>query len=503
MNQADHDDRNAVLVPSLDLNALTHTPEESREECSTQSSSFLPRVHAATARENEGAKSDRGRSVGIAVKAGVPGRGFIRMAPPSVKRAKARPQRFPAIPQRRHSLNGQMDEELILRMQQDTSKAFRELYTLSEQSQSGSLKGILAQVFHVLQQATYSNEDKELSAQEPSLMIVDPGDWDHRSGQEYFSLVARSQAKLRELEQLQAQLETKVEMEQAFESDLTQRLNQLDNDLNFVRCRHLENYDNIEAERLAVAQLEQEYEMLTTQELTVRRECDVLTVQVVKQETQLLDLQSKLAHLDLISRGPMRKHLEQKKLKDQESALDAVIQQANQDNEKLEAELQALDQQIESLEQQRQIDINRLQQEEREVAEAEQQRDDIELACQRTRECHTPRPSWDAIVERTPEISAQKYHWEMRNKDSSLITSNWDALDDARDGDTDDLNLLGADDGEDSRSSTKLVKEILHWIERLQKHCGVNLHLNRVRLLLCFDGFVADHFTHKRSLAAA
>lgn len=481
MNQDDQEDRKAAHMPSLNLSALTSEPscpEDSSEECS---SSFLPRVHSASARENDDSKSDRGRSMGIAFKASVHSRGFIRLAPPSVKRSNRRPQRFPAIPPRRLSVDG---EELISQMQHDTSRAFRELYNLSEQNQSGSLKGMLVQIFHVLQQATYSNDgdSKPLNGEEPAV-ITDPSDWDHRSGHEFFSLLAQSQRKLREMEKLKSQVETKVEMEQAVGTDLTHQLNQLDNDLNLIRFRHLENYDNIEAERLAVAQLEQEYEMLTTQELTVHRECDVLTVQVAKQETQLLDLQSKLAHLDLISRGPMRKHLEQKKLKDQESALDDVIQQTYQDNDALEAELRALDQQIESLENQRQIDMNHLQQEEREIAEAEQKRDAIELACQRTRECHTPRPSWDAIVEEAPEISTQRYRWEMRNKDKNLITSNWDGLDNARDGDTDDVNFLDYEDGEGSRSTTKLVKEILHWIERLQKHCGVNLHLNRVRIL--------------------
>uniref|UniRef100_K3WMH0 Uncharacterized protein n=1 Tax=Globisporangium ultimum (strain ATCC 200006 / CBS 805.95 / DAOM BR144) TaxID=431595 RepID=K3WMH0_GLOUD len=159
-------------------------------------------------------------------------------------------------------------------------------------------------------------------------------------------MLAHAQETLYGLEKQEAQLQTKVDMEQAIEHDLTQRLQQLDDDVDQLRSMHATSDELIEMERTTVAQLEQEYAMLLTHEHEAKHECDVLTIQAEKQKLQLKDIRTKSAYLEFVSRIPMKKHLEEKKIRDQEEGLLLKVCQVDDENALLEAELARLDKQL-------------------------------------------------------------------------------------------------------------------------------------------------------------
>ncbi|TMW62623.1 hypothetical protein Poli38472_005241 [Pythium oligandrum] len=159
---------------------------------------------------------------------------------------------------------------------------------------------------------------------------------------------------------------------------------------------------------------------------------------------------------------------------------------------------------MESLETQYVRDVERHKIVEQELGEAERLRDQEQLEFARIRECHTPRPSWDQVIAETPELSSQRFDWDlllesattssqalMQRRLEAAHGSSGDSVEDSDtsdedDDDLDDDNYLDDEANGDGHgpprvtTTQQLVREILQWIERLQKHCGVNLHLSRI-----------------------
>lgn len=284
-------------------------------------------------------------------------------------------------------------------------------------------------------------------------------------------------------------------MEESITNELNEHLRQLDADLEQLQLKHEQSSDNIEIERVTVNQLEQEYGMLLHQEQDMKHECETLFSQVERQKAQLKDVRANASYLEFVSRVPMKKHLDEKKLRDQEEVLLSIARQAEDENAKLEAELAKLDVQVAAIEQQYQQDFDKKSRLEAELRDAQNEYERIEMACRRTRDCHTPRPIWDDIIDQTPELSHQKYEWEIlddsindcQTRRGSETASGFMDAEDEEEEDIDEHRVNKKIHGDlshfhssESGKTKKLVKEMLHWIERLQKHCGVNLHLSRV-----------------------
>lgn len=463
----------------------------------------LPVIHASTSRERGASKADQHRSREDASAAAHTAR--IRYAPPPFTSSPSQPSKPDVRPPLGHKRPSNQlktttprDEEdetsacavmkqMVTEKQEITARCFQALHELQTRSQSGSTKAILHQIYCVLYDAAYNYDQIKglptiggLAPEESSNDIVTP---EESVGQEYFSLLLHSQEKLRSLQQEETQLRTKVAMEQALERNLAERLQTLDEDLEHIRCKHGESNGQIEIEWTAVNQLEHEYGMLLNQEHEAKHECEVLNVQVEKQKLQLKDIRTKVSYLEFVSRIPIKKHLEERKVRDQEEGLLLKVNRVDEENAKLEAELARLNLQVENLDRQYQQDFEKKTNLETTLRDAGDELERIESVCRRTRDCHTPRPSWDVIVDQTPELSHQKYQWEILD-DSCNEESSRDDLDlevnmgsEAREAGVADQQLHSSDSGR----TKKLVKEMLHWIERLQKHCGVNLHLSRVR----------------------
>ncbi|KAF1786376.1 Ankyrin repeat-containing domain [Phytophthora cactorum] len=176
------------------------------------------------------------------------------------------------------------------------------------------------------------------------------------------------------------------------------------------------------------------------------------------------EIRSQQLYLDFVSSAPLKRHMEEKKWQEQRTAVALQVQNAEVENRQLEDEIRKLEE---------------------------------ENAFERTRTCYTPRPDWDSIVDETPELSVQKYQWGMAESSSTgdEAKSMINDTDKDKAGVLERLdstyNIANKDDDQhaDSGRTKTLVKEMLHWIERLQKHCGVNLHLSRVQCNLSIGPF--------------
>lgn len=510
------DRQTAPLVPRLLLDLLAQRPIDStnlnnpelrdpeRVEDEVANLTVLPAIHASTARENSSvyphAQAERGGKAAFAQTA------HIRCAPPTIhqhprfiKPSARRPSLPPRLARcsRPNNQHARLTKQQIADKITATARCFRALREAPQQCQSGSTKAILHQVCSILYNAAYQCCQSEVT-------IADELDDSHSNiggtgDQAYFALLVDAQDELQSLNSEVSQVQTKVTMEESITSELNSRLGQLDGDLEQLQLKHAQSTDNIEIERIAVHQLEHEYGTLLNQEQDMRHKCESLFSQVERQKTQLRDVRTKASYLEFISRVPMKKHLDEKKLRGQEEILLNVARQAEDENAKLEAELARLDAQVAAIELQYQQDFDKKSRLECELCEAQDDYERIETVCRRTQDCHTPRPTWDDIVYQTPELSRQKYEWEIldnsvddyqgrRGSDSEL----GGAWMDAEEGNEEDhINAykskkhgdLSHLHSSESGKTKKLVKEMLHWIERLQKHCGVNLHLSRVRLL--------------------
>ncbi|KAH7484700.1 Ankyrin-2 [Phytophthora ramorum] len=298
------------------------------------------------------------------------------------------------------------------------------------------------------------------------------------------------QEKVKLQQQERKQLTTKLAMENSMQQDLSTQLQQLERELSQLHLRHAYNRAEIEGERRAVQRLEKDYASLTEQEQELQRDCEVMELQLDTQRTQLKEIRSQQLYLDFVSSAPLKRHMEEKKWQEQHAAVALQVQNAEAENRALEDETRNLDHEASTLEAQYACDVQTKQQSETALSEIRANYEQYLESFERTRVCYTPRPDWDRIVNETPELSVQKYQWEMAENSNSreVMTSATEESSDKdnggvleRIGERRNTTVVGEDVHQRSKGRTKaLVKEMLHWIERLQKHCGVNLHLSRI-----------------------
>ncbi|KAG3170365.1 hypothetical protein PI124_g3047 [Phytophthora idaei] len=303
---------------------------------------------------------------------------------------------------------------------------------------------------------------------------------------EYFSLVADMQEKVKLQQQKRKHLTTQLAMEKSLERDLSTQLQQLEGELTQLHLRHAYDRAEIEGERRAVQSLEQDYASLIDQELELKRDCEVLELQLGTQLAQLREIRSQQLYLDFVSSAPLKRHMEEKKWQEQHAAIALQVQNAEVENRQLEGEIRKLEEETSNLEAQYARDVQTKQQLEASLRDIQANYEQFKDAFERTRTCYTPRPDWDSIVDETPELSMQKYQWGMAESSSTGDEAKSMINDTDKDGVLERLdstyNIANKDDDQhaDSGRTKTLVKEMLHWIERLQKHCGVNLHLSRI-----------------------
>ncbi|KAG3118954.1 hypothetical protein PI125_g2408 [Phytophthora idaei] len=303
---------------------------------------------------------------------------------------------------------------------------------------------------------------------------------------EYFSLVADMQEKVKLQQQKRKHLTTQLAMEKSLERDLSTQLQQLEGELTQLHLRHAYDRAEIEGERRAVQSLEQDYASLIDQELELKRDCEVLELHLGTQLAQLREIRSQQLYLDFVSSAPLKRHMEEKKWQEQHAAIALQVQNAEVENRQLEGEIRKLEEETSNLEAQYARDVQTKQQLEASLRDIQANYEQFKDAFERTRTCYTPRPDWDSIVDETPELSMQKYQWGMAESSSTGDEAKSMINDTDKDGVLERLdstyNIANKDDDQhaDSGRTKTLVKEMLHWIERLQKHCGVNLHLSRI-----------------------
>ncbi|KAG1697176.1 hypothetical protein DVH05_017561 [Phytophthora capsici] len=336
--------------------------------------------------------------------------------------------------------------------------------------EAGALKSLLVDIREVLHDAIYGQ--------------VEPGEGEKS---EYFSLVAEMQDKFKLQKQERKRLTTKLAMENAIEQDLATQLQLLERELAQLHTRHAHNRSEIEGERKAVQILERDYASLTDQEHELLRDCEVLELQLDNQRAQLKEIRSQQLYLDFVSSAPLKRHLEEKKWQEQHASVALQVQNADAENRAIEDEIRKLEEEAASLEDQYTRDMLSKQQSEIALREIRAKYEQFQEAFERTRVCYTPRPDWDRIVDGTPELSVQKYQWEGVDSTGSRGASATDSGDKGgvleRLDSTNNVAARGEERAQNKDRTKTLVKEMLHWIERLQKHCGVNLHLSRVSSL--------------------
>lgn len=350
-----------------------------------------------------------------------------------------------------------------------TAQCFNALRLWHQHVNSPSTRSQLAEIYKTLCSAAYAQVVSDIPSETCGAPAI---------GQEFFTLLNAAQVRLAAIENDIERGQSKVKMEKSLQKDLTQELDCVQSDLELVLEKHRHVGEEIESEQAAVANLEHEYAMLLAQESDMKRECGVLNGQLEKQKAFLRELKEHSTYLDYISHEPMKRHMEERKQQEHKDALVAAAEAAENANLKLEQELQRLEKQAASLDVQYELDLARQEAKKKELDDERELHQVVEMSFYRARECHTPRPYWDNIIERTPELSVQKYDWEMvDDTDKGLeLAGNSSA----------DLQSVTNQSRRHSEASSAgqtqvLVKEMLMWIERLQKHCGVNLHLSRVR----------------------
>ncbi|GMF61650.1 unnamed protein product [Phytophthora fragariaefolia] len=478
-----------VQVPQLDLSSLRDCKLRQAELAQRtlteeNNSSWLPPVHANTTRvvrsESNNAQPNRNQTARIC------------FAPPSKVKSKSSSysvrhnSSHPAVPSATV-----IEAPTDLREKQlNTARCFAELNNWQKSMAAGVLKNLLGDIQEVLCAAVYhqpeTTSNLETTPSSSDSVTERMPDCVSEIGDklEYFSLVEDMQEKVRLQEQERKRLTTKLAMEQSLEQDLAKHLQQLERELAQLHMRHAHNRAEIEGERRAVQILERDYASLIEQEQELERDCEVFELQLNTQRAQLKEIRSQQLYLDFVSSAPLKRHMEEKKWQEQHAAVVLQVQNAEAENHALENEVKKLEEEAANLEAQYGRDVQTKQQSETSLAEIRVNYERFQEAFERTRVCYTPRPDWDRIVDETPELSVQKYHWEMVDSDSSQdLMVNRDIDDEGRVLEHITTALANGDDDQlsNSKDRTKtLVREMLHWIERLQKHCGVNLHLSRI-----------------------
>jgi hypothetical protein len=477
-------------VPRLKLNPIQAGNSPGSSDVRRSS---LPQVLANSAREQQHEKLEIRRRGSQTAR--------IRFAPPP--RSKQQTTARFARPGRTHhagppSIFCELEEKRAA-----TACSFKALEAWQQSMEPSVLKNLLAEVHDTLFGAIYRRPEEaaaiEVSPSASSSTSTLPGSTDdalteEKAAFEYFSLVADVQEKVKLQQQEREQLTTRLAMETSLEQDLSAQLDQLERELTQLYMRHAFNRAEIEGERLAIEHLEKDYASLTEEEQELQRDCEVLELQLETQRAQLKEIRSQQLYLDFVSSAPLKRHMEEKKWQEQHASVAMQVQNAEAENRALEDEIRKLEDEATTLEAQYSRDVQIKQQAETTLSEIRVNYEQLQEAFERTRACYTPRPDWDRIVDETPELSVQKYQWEMLESSSAREIP--PAGDEENDKDkvgvleglgnsTNNLMIKGGEENSNSKGRTKaLVKEMLHWIERLQKHCGVNLHLSRVSFVI-------------------
>ncbi|KAG6955247.1 hypothetical protein JG688_00011956 [Phytophthora aleatoria] len=230
---------------------------------------------------------------------------------------------------------------------------------------------------------------------------------------------ADMQEKVKLQQQERKHLTTQLAMEKSLERDLSTQLQQLEGELTQLHLRHAYNRAEIEGERRAVQSLEQDYASLIDQELELKRDCEVLELQLGTQQAQLREIRSQQLYLDFVSSAPLKRHMEEKKWQEQHAAVALQVQNAEVENRQLEDEIRKLEEETSNMEAQYARDVQTKQQLEASLRDIQANYEQFTDAFERTRTCYTPRPNWDSIVDETPELSVQKYQWGMAESSST------------------------------------------------------------------------------------
>ncbi|KAG7381830.1 Translin-associated factor X-interacting protein 1 [Phytophthora pseudosyringae] len=474
-------------VPQLELSAIQagHSTEitgfgfqDARR--SSLGSNSLPPVHANTVREKRDAKGES--------RAGGSQTSRIRFAPPS--RSKERAALFCRARLATSSAKPFCERTSDLHQKKlNTARSFETLENWHQSMEPGVLKNLLADVHDVLFEAIYRKPEEacevelvpSISSSTSGLFVTTGGTpAEENNTLEYFALVADLQEKVKVQQQERQRLATRLAMENSLEQDLSNQLQLLERELAQLHMRHAYNRAEIEGERRAVQILERDYASLTEEEQELQRDCEVLELQLDTQRAQLKEIRSQQLYLDFVSSAPLKRHMEEKKWQEQHAAVALQVQNADTENRALEDEIRKLEEEASNLEAQYVRDIQTQHQSEAALSETQGNFEQFQEAFERTRICYTPRPDWDRIVDETPELSVgstqdlgASINNETDDKDKGGVLERLDS--------TNNIAIRDSEEQSDSQDRTKtLVKEMLHWIERLQKHCGVNLHLSRI-----------------------
>ncbi|KAF1776752.1 Ankyrin repeat-containing domain [Phytophthora cactorum] len=304
------------------------------------------------------------------------------------------------------------------------------------------------------------------------------------------------QEKVKLQQQERKHLTTQLAMEKSLERDLSKQLQQLEGELTQLHLRHAYNRAEIEGERRAVQSLEQDYASLIDQELELKRDCEVLELQLGTQQAQLREIRSQQLYLDFVSSAPLKRHMEEKKWQEQHAAVALQVQNAEVENRQLEDEIRKLEEETSNLEAQYARDVQTKQQLEASLRDIQANYEQFKMRLSEPE--HATHRGLTGIVSwmRHPNC-LQKYQWGMAESSSTgdEAKSMINDTDKDKAGVLERLdstyNIANKDDDQhaDSGRTKTLVKEMLHWIERLQKHCGVNLHLSRVQCNLSIGPF--------------
>lgn len=367
-----------------------------------------------------------------------------------------------------------------------TARCFEALKRWHQLTDSGFLKLLLVDIQEVLHAAIYTSIDE--NAQIPStLSFADsPIDSSNLASKkewvEYFSLVVDLQEKLRLQRQEHSRLTTQLAMEKSLEQDLAAQLQVLKLDLAQNNLRLAYTRTEFEGEQRAVHNLEREYVSLTEQEQNLQSDCESLEFQLKNQQVQLEKARNQRPYLDMRLNDFSKRNMEEKRWQEQYATVTLQLQNTDIENRGLEDEVRKYEDEVLILEAQYARDVEAKKKAEFALSTIQASYDQFFEAYERTRACYTPRPDWDRIVDKTPELSAVENPWTKTESDDSREMT----------------DLLGQDTGIDnvkvlrcldkttggkqacSRQTKRLVKEMLHWIERLQKHCGANFHLSRM-----------------------
>ncbi|ETL92328.1 hypothetical protein L917_09328 [Phytophthora nicotianae] len=461
-------------VPQLNFNSL-HEGNSNKAESFQSHSSLLPPVHANTAREMRDENNKTGSGSQTA---------RIRFAPPPRSKSKQhqsrqRPNRSRIVDSTSNFCESPTD---LRHKQLRTAHCFKALENWQQSMEPGALKNLLVEIQEVLHITIYHQLEQDSNVESEVSTSSAPA----KNGvTEYFSRVADVQEKVKLQQQERRRLATQLAMEKSLERDLSTQLQKLEGELTQLHLRHAYNRAEIEGERRAVHLLEQDYASLIDQEQELKRDCEVLELQLDTQQAQLREIRSQQLYLDFVSSAPLKRHMEEKKWQEQHVSVALQVQNAEVENRQLEDEIKKLEEETSNLKAQYARDVQTKQQSEASLRDIRANYEQFQEAFERTRTCYTPRPDWDRIVDETPELSVQKYQWGMESSSNDAESMNSDT-DKDKAGVLERLdstyNIANRDDVQhsDGGRTKTLVKEMLHWIERLQKHCGVNLHLSRI-----------------------